>query len=167
MATIQIDENAYKALVHRLESLEKAVGNDVSRVVPHFESMVKSKPYDRVRPIRNDVPEFKFLPYGSSNAWSAFLALAKSYLKENDRFYMGEDGRGGKYIRFDEADSVRSIAKEPIEKQLLAAKMVGEMVDVYNKYFVAAHRDVIYKPSKDGSPVVIRAIYAPDQIGGD
>ena len=166
VATVHLEENEYKALMHRLEALEKAVGNEVGRVVPQFASLVKSKPYDRVRPIRDDVPEFKFFDYGNSDAWIAFLALAKSYLKENDRFYMGTTGHGMKYIRCVSADRVRVISKEPIEKQLLAAQMVSEMVDVYNKYFVDAHRDVIYKPSQNGDPIIVRSIYDPNEVCG-
>lgn len=164
MATVQIEENEYRALVHRLEALEKAVGSEVVRVVPQFSFLVKSKPYDRVRPIKDDVPEFEFSAYGNSDAWNAFLALAKSYLKENDRFYMSTGAYSNKYIRTTSADKVRVISKEPIQKQILAAQMVSEMVDVYNKYFVAAHREVIYKPSQTEEPVIVKVIYDPNEI---
>lgn len=168
MATVQIEEKEYKALMLRLEALEKAIGNEVSRVVPQFSFLVKSKPYDRVRPIRDDVPEFAFEHYGQSDAWKAFLALAKSYLQENDRFYMDTTPTYGcnkrKYIRFTSADKVNVISKAPIEKQMLAARMVSEMVDVYNKYFVAAHKEVIYKPSQNEDPVIVKVIYDPNEV---
>ena len=59
---------------------------------------------------------------------------------------------------WNDSEKVRIIAKEPYEKRVLAAKMVSEMVEVFNKYFVEAHGEVIYKPSKEGSPIVVRTV---------
>lgn len=165
--TVQIEENEYKALMNRLEALEKVVGYEV-KSIPSFSSLVKRKPYVTLRPIKDDVPEFKFSSVGSSDAWNAFLSLAKTYLKENDRYYMGEASTYGMskrpYIRNVDSDKVRVISKAPIEKQILAAQMVSEMVDVYNRYFVEAHKEVIYKPSQDADPIIIKAIYDPNEV---
>lgn len=166
MATIQLEEREYFTLMNRLEALEKMVGKDV-KSVPSFSALVKVKPYDCVRPIKDDVPEFEFRSWSQSDAWGAFLALAKAYLRENDRFYMGTTSTYGhytrKYIRSTSPDKVRVIAKAPFEKQLLAAQMVSEMVAVYNKYYVEAHKDIIYKPSRDEEPVIVKAIYDPEE----
>lgn len=167
MATVEIEEKEYLSLMNRLEALEKAVGND-AKSIPAFFTLVKNKPYSYIRPVKDDVPEFRFSHVPSSDAWGAFLALAKSYLRENDRFYMGETPVNGfltrKYIRSTTSDKVRVIAKAPIEKQLLAAQMVSEMVDVYNRYYVEAHKEAIYKPSPNEDPIIVKAIYDPREV---
>lgn len=166
MATVQIEERDYQALMNRLEALEKAVGYD-AKSVPPFSMLVKTRPYSHTRPVEDDVPEFRFADAVSSPAWNACLELAKAFLTENDKYYMDRTPVIGNYqrpyIRSIQADKVRKIAKLPIEKQMLAAQMISEIAEVYNRYFVEAHKEVVYKPSPQSDPVIIKVMYNPNE----
>lgn len=165
MATVQIEERDYQALMNRLEALEKAVGYD-AKSVPPFSMLVKTKPYESTKPVNDDVPEFRFTDRGGQTAWNACLELAKAFLTENDKYYMDRTPVMAHYhrpyIRSIPSDKVRKIAKAPIEKQMLAAQMISEIAEVYNRYFVEAHKEVVYKPSPQSDPVIVKVMYNPN-----
>ena len=159
MAKVVLEEREFAALVARLDALESAAfQKEVKK--ENFTDLVGNFPFDHPYPVNEKEPTFVFSKRRNDDAWTAFMMLAKAYLRENHRFYMSETrtGSGVPYIRWNDSEKVRIIAKEPYEKRVLAAKMVSEMVEVFNKYFVEAHGEVIYKPSKEGSPIVVRTV---------
>lgn len=154
MAQVVLEESEFRSLVDRLVTLERAIApEEIKRTT--FADLVEIKPFSTPRPIDPHIAEFGFIDYRNDRAWKAFLEVAKEYLRESDSFYMDRCFHGP-YIRSISADPVRVIDKAPYEKQLIAAQMVREMVEVFNRYFVEAHKDVWYKPSPCEDAILVR-----------
>lgn len=146
-----ISEEEYLDLKNQIKSLSEKV--EFVGKPTNFASVVTVKPYSHIRNKEDDIPVFVPLTgYGNDDAWNAFIKLGKTIHQSTSRFQMDKSWNGGLYIRsIGHIRTPRTIADMTKEQIELSARMIDEMVKVYNRYFSMANQYVLYSQDSSSS----------------
>lgn len=166
MGEITIDAAVFNGLLEKIHTLENAVMCDKmcdKKSKPTLAGLVKVKPLSHPAPLEQGEPVFGYRDYPNYDAWNHFRELARCLLTESPLFYMSTTNPGSRtpYIRSTGADKPKDLRKLPEEDLELAAKMLDEMIVIYNRYFVETHRTVLYKPDLYCEAVHVKAFDPP------
>lgn len=71
-------------------------------------------------------------------------------------------GATKKYIRSNRGLNIRKLEDLTSEQMSLSGQMIDEMIAIYNKYYITAHRSVVYDP-KDGTGKIILPVIPPTE----
>ena len=122
----------------------------------------KLRPLSTPRNMQDGVPVFGYCGLYNQEAWNCFCNLAKLLHEENSEFYMSTTfpRSGVKYIRSTYTQRKSRFDNLTNKQMQLSGQMVDEMIAIFNKYFIATHKNVIYDP-KDGTGKVICPVLPP------
>lgn len=163
-------ENTVTVPCEELEELKRQA-EEINRKIRELSApkqiapYVTEKPLSAPRKLKDDKPLFGFTDYYDQDAWNAFVKLAKTVHTKSPQFYMSSvsnyRGIGGKpYIRSTVKKIPRTIDQLSTEQIKISAKMLNEMIAIYNRYFVMLHKQVIYDP-QDGSGAQLVDVLSP------
>lgn len=146
-----ISEEEYLDLKNQIKALSEKV--EFVGKPTTFAGVVTVKPYSSIKNKEEDIPVFEpTAGYGSDDAWNAFVKLGKTIHRSISRFQMEKCRTGGLYIRsIGHIRTPRTIADMTKEQIELSARMIDEMVEVYNRYFAMANQYVLFAQDNSGS----------------
>ena len=102
-------------------------------------------PIESIRNIRDEHPEFMYDQRLVMDTWKFFIALAKQIHPNGVEFYMDTAfGRPSIRKNFGKTPRINQLNEE--QKQM-SIRMLGELIPIYNRYFMEANKKVKYYPN--------------------
>jgi len=149
MSEVTVDSVFLNDLMERVRTLESTAMCGKKKHT-YLAELIKVKPLSHPRTLESDKPIFGYTNYTGYDAWHLFRELARCLLEENPLFYMDsatDFGRRCQFIRSTKTTKPKDLRNVPEKDLEIAARMLDEMIAIYNRYFVETHRIVLYKPS--------------------
>ena len=110
------------------------------------------KPYDYVRCVDSENLIFTPDRKAGGEAWRLICQLGKTVHQNTPRFFKSSYTYGKPCVlRDNNTRSPRTLVDMTDEQMLLSAKMMNEIVEVYNKYFEQANRFALYADRRNGA----------------
>lgn len=154
-----ISEEEYLDLKNQIKALSEKV--EFVGKPTTFAGVVSAKPYSLIKNKEEDIPIFEPVAgFNNDGSWDAFVKLGKTLHRSVGRFQMEKCRNGGFYIRsVGHVRTPRTIADMTKEQIELSARMIDEMVEVYNRYFAIANQYVLFDRDMTGDYEKVRVIY--------
>lgn len=146
---VQVPLEELKELKQKAEEINRRI-KELSaprQIAPY----VSRRPLSHPKNLKKDEPIFGFKKWVNPDVWNAFIKLAKAIHEKSPTFYMSTAHPGSliPYIRDTGAAIPKTISQLSEEQVKISAKMLDEMIAIYNHYYVNLHRQVVYD-SRDG-----------------
>ena len=136
------EEEQIKELEKQIKELKKQIKDLKPQALAY---MVRTKPLDVPRNLEDDLPIFGYREkLYDHEVWKFMLDIAKRVHIKSPVFYMTKPFEGKPYIRFNYTCPPKKIDELTEDQKKVSAKMLEELVTVYNKYFMQLHQWVYY-----------------------
>jgi len=148
---MEISEKEYNELKLQIATLQNTVNDLKNPPKRTIKTMLKEQVIDGIHNLNNEKPVFGYSRF-DSKAWKFFLEVGKIIHEPTRTFYMGTALPNRPYIRTNDLNrNIPQKVKDLSPEQMaISAKMLDEIIPIYNRYYKMLHPKVMYDPTGKG-----------------